>query len=83
MMRSSLAALALAALLLASSTAQAQVIKQPPTPGIFKLRAGLAGTHPRLHFTSHAPSALLGVLLLVMLLGRRRSSPRPRQPRHH
>ncbi len=43
---------ALATLSLVPAAASAQVIKQPPAAGLFKLKAGLAGAHPRLHFTA-------------------------------
>ena len=46
------ATIGLVVLLLASAPAPAQVIKQAPPAGSFKLRAGLAGAHPRLHFTA-------------------------------
>jgi len=42
----------LLALALVAVPARAQVLKQPPPAGIFKLAAGLSGAHPRLHFTT-------------------------------
>lgn len=43
---------ALLALTLVAVPARAQVLKQPPPAGLFKLGAGLSGAHPRLHFTA-------------------------------
>jgi hypothetical protein len=46
------ASLLVMVVLLAHGTAQAQVIKKAPTPGLFKLKSSLKGVHPRLHFTA-------------------------------